>query len=254
LDFTFSKYEELIHALLNNQYAFYTFEHTVDNQNLQRPYVILRHDVDRMPARALNLAKLEYELGVVSTYFFRIKPLSFNKDIITHIKKQGHEIGYHYEELCDTKGDFERAWQLFKMNIKRFEEVGAVKSIAMHGRPFTQWDNRDLWNHYDYKEVGILMEAYRDIDWNDCLYFSDVGRCWNSKNNVRDKIKSSQQNNVEVFPSNTDDLIHYINRGRMNLVISTHPERWSHNTLEWLQVFVTDRSINVLKRVMTLIR
>ena len=62
------------------------------------PIVILRHDVDRRPLNALTTAKLENELGIRGTYYFRIVPESFDETIIKQIAELGHEIGYHYEE------------------------------------------------------------------------------------------------------------------------------------------------------------
>ena len=35
-------------------------------------YIILRHDVDRLPQQACKLAQLEQRLGVRSTYYFRV--------------------------------------------------------------------------------------------------------------------------------------------------------------------------------------
>jgi hypothetical protein len=60
---------------------------------------VLRHDVDLLPEFALNLAKLENELGICGTYYFRIIPETFNVEIIKKIAVLGHEIGYHYEDV-----------------------------------------------------------------------------------------------------------------------------------------------------------
>ncbi len=254
LDFTLAKYKELIFAIKNKRYEIYTFKNIINLNDLHKPHVILRHDVDRMPGRALKLAKLEHELNIVSTYFFRTKSVSFSRDVIKQILKLGHEIGYHYEELSDAKGDYELAWQLFQKNIKQFDEFGGVKTIAAHGKPFYKWDNRDLWKTRDYKKLGIKIEAYQDIGWDNYLYFTDVGRCWNSKNNVRDRIIGSVTANLNNAPRNTTDLIEYIKQSKKNLIISTHPERWSENTASWLQVLVMDHTVNLTKKIILFIK
>jgi hypothetical protein len=36
--------------------------------------VILRHDIDKLPANALKMAHLEHDLGVAGSYYFRVVP------------------------------------------------------------------------------------------------------------------------------------------------------------------------------------
>lgn len=254
MDFTLQKYRKLIIHLIRSGYTFYKFSDVYSRDKLNVPHVILRHDVDRLPFRAMKMAEVEAELAVVSTYFFRIKPVSFNKDVIKYILNRGHEIGYHYEELSDTKGNFELAWQMFQKNIKQFNQIVKIKTIAMHGRPFSRWDNRELWDKYDYKLLGVELEAYKDISWNRYLYFTDVGRSWNSKSNLRDKTCNNDLKNHTVsLIKTTDDLIKYINNKKnLNFVISTHPERWTDNKLGWIQVYLTDFIINITKRIIKL--
>lgn len=43
--------------------------------------VILRHDVDRLPGNALKMARLEHEMGVQATYYFRAVSVSWDKTI-----------------------------------------------------------------------------------------------------------------------------------------------------------------------------
>jgi len=61
--------------------------------------VILRHDVDRLPENALVFARIEKQVGIKVSYYFRIVEESFDEDIIRQIADMGHEIGYHYENL-----------------------------------------------------------------------------------------------------------------------------------------------------------
>jgi hypothetical protein len=73
-------------------------------------YCVIRHDVEFSIERALQLAKLENELGIKTTYVFQIcnnnyNPFSHkNKIHILEISKLGHDIGVHvhlgnYNEL-----------------------------------------------------------------------------------------------------------------------------------------------------------
>jgi len=70
-------------------------------QNSKEKVVILRHDVDRLPGNSLKTARLEDEMGIRATYFFRAIPQTFKPLIIRKIAEYGHEIGYHYENLSE---------------------------------------------------------------------------------------------------------------------------------------------------------
>ena len=63
------------------------------------PFVILRHDVDLLPQYALAFARIQHEMGICGSYYFRAVPESWNEDIIKEIHSLGHEVGYHYEDM-----------------------------------------------------------------------------------------------------------------------------------------------------------
>ena len=113
-DFTLHTYETLLRTIKSKGFKFLTFESYVKNKNENKKMVILRHDVDRLPKYALQMAKVENDLGIFSSYYFRITPNSNNPNIITKIKQLGHEIGYHYEDLSLSKGNYEDAMKSFK--------------------------------------------------------------------------------------------------------------------------------------------
>ena len=249
-DFTHRIYEKLLLALKRNGYTFHRFIDYAEGTNLGNLHVILRHDVDRFPTRALKLAKLENKHNIVSSYFFRIKRVSFNTEIINQIKRLGHEIGYHYEDLCDTNGNYDLAWQRFQKNKKIFDLFGGVKCIAMHGRPFSKWNNQDLWKHFDYHENGILLDAYLDINWNDYIYLTDTGRAWNNTENRRDRVQTSINKNTGL--NTTKDLLSFLTSYRGKIVISSHPERWTDNSIQWFFCLIQDTLVNQIKKLIKL--
>ena len=68
-DFSLDNYRNLITALLSEGYNFVTFNEYcrgVDDDY----FVVLRHDVDKLPQNALRMARIEHDLGVKSTYYF----------------------------------------------------------------------------------------------------------------------------------------------------------------------------------------
>jgi hypothetical protein len=162
MDFTLKVYKKLLNSLKKQNYSFYTLEDFIKllnsstTQLFNFPLIILRHDVDRLPENALKMARIEKELRIKSTYFFRTIKSVFKPDIIGEIAGLGHEIGYHYENLGMYNGDYEKAIIDFENNLKKIRKFFPVKLICMHGNALKKWDNRDLWKKYDYKNYGII--------------------------------------------------------------------------------------------------
>ena len=97
VDFTLQAFRNLLTVLKDEGYFFQPFANFMHDP-LPRT-VIIRHDVDARKKNALVVAELEKELGISGTYYFRMVPQSFDKDIIQKIASLGHETGYHYEDL-----------------------------------------------------------------------------------------------------------------------------------------------------------
>lgn len=243
-DFTLAKYRELCEAILKGYKPM-----TVKSYLMLNPsgsVVIMRHDVDRKPESALRMAELEREMGIKSTYYFRMKKGVFRKDIIKKIASMGHEIGYHYEVLDKAKGDFKKAIRIFEEELKAFRKIYDVKTICMHGNPLSKWVNRDLWSVYDFRNFDIIGEPYISINYKKVLYLTDTGRNWSTKFSVKDivNVRSVLYENIK----STDDVIQVLNDGRIDQIcISVHPNRWSRNFGEWLKEFMWQNIKNVGK-------
>ncbi|MBO4248897.1 hypothetical protein IL252_13830 [Halomicrobium sp. IBSBa] len=95
-DFTYEYYRDLLKRLSERGYEFRSFGAVSDGKT-----VFLRHDVDWSPRRALEMAQLESDLGISSTYFFHLTSPLYNplhdrsREILTEIESYGHEIGVH---------------------------------------------------------------------------------------------------------------------------------------------------------------
>lgn len=246
LDFTFRKYMELCDAMSNSDYTLLTVEKYCTLNNKPAKYIILRHDVDIKPERSLKIAQIEREFNINSTYYFRMTEEVYQPALIKQIAELGHEIGYHYEVLDKAKGDFSKAIEIFENELNEFREIHEIKTICMHGNSRTRWDNLDLWRHYDFKEFGIIGEAYLSINFNNIAYFSDSARTWNPKYKIKDLNRSSKG---KPIINKTDDLIKLIkNEKHPYLYILMHPDDWCDDFGKWLSNFVTRKFKNVGKR------
>ncbi|MBC8180181.1 hypothetical protein H8E88_03570 [candidate division KSB1 bacterium] len=154
MDFSLHIYTNLLLALLDKAYTFQPFGEFIESQ--KNKTIVMRHDVDRIPNNSLETANIENELGIKGTYYFRAVPESYDEKIIKQIADLGHEIGYHYESLSTCGGDLRLAIDDFRFNLKKLREICPVKTICMHGSPLSNYDNRLLWEKYDYRDFGIV--------------------------------------------------------------------------------------------------
>lgn len=256
MDFTLTKYTELLQALKAGGYRFITFEqYCADKEALDEArYVILRHDVDLKAENSLETARIEHSLGITASYYFRVVKQSNKPEIIQAIADLEHEIGYHYEDMTICRGDVEKAIGHFKCQLDCFRRFYPVKTICMHGAPRSRYDGRDLWKYYNYHDYGILGEPYFDVDFSKVFYLTDTGRRWDGFNvSVRDKVPVYQEKWIEegwVYHSTDDIITALVQRGIPDrIMMTTHPQRWTDNRYQWLKELQVQRVKNGVKRI-----
>lgn len=242
-DFTLHTYRKLCECILEN----YSPVRVIDyiEGDFDGKVAVLRHDVDRKPENALAVARLERQLGIASTFYFRTTPGVFVPEIIREIAAMGHEVGYHYEVLDRAKGDAELALRYFLEDLKRFSRICRVETICMHGNPLSRWDNRSLWQSYNLRSFGIKGDAYLSVDFDRVLYFTDTGRDWSGRYSVKD-------NGGRRHPGvrSTFELMEFLKRYPRSVYINTHPERWNNTFLPWATQLLTQSLKNMGKVVL----
>ena len=178
-DFTFDTLNRLFSSLKNSGYNFIPVAEALPNP--EGNYLIIRHDVDARNKNSLHCADMESRSGIRGTYYFRTVQGSYDEDIIREVARLGHEVGYHYEDLAVARGDYDLAIKLFEQNLAMLRRLVPIETICMHGSPLSRYDNRTLWEKYDYREFGIRGEPYLDIDFREVLYLTDTGRRWDGE-------------------------------------------------------------------------
>lgn len=267
MDFTRATYKSFLQVLQlkhDNSLSFQDYRNSFSPSIIQS-IVILRHDVDRSPKNALKIAQIENSLGISGTYYFRITPESYNLEIMNKILNMGHEIGYHYEDidLINSKLRIENG-ELLKRNSEKYREILIdmayesfcknlvmlrrnfdIKTICMHGSPKSKYDNRIIWEKYNYKDLGIIGEPYYDIDWNEFAYFTDTGRRWNGNSvSIRDKVNSRYNFNFKT----TQQIIDNIDKLPNKVMFTVHPERWNDSIIPWVRELVWQNVKNQVKK------
>ncbi len=239
-EFTLRKYRKLLEQLPNGNYT--VSGYLIDKNQ----YGIIRHDVDRPPKNVLKIAKIENELGIQSTYYFRYLKKHYVPDIILKVKLLGHEIGYHYEVLDKAHGDVDKALAIFNKEWMLFKQWNS-ETICAHGNPLTKYNNLDIWKFYGFQKFGIIGEAYLSIDFNKYSYFSDVGRRLNSP------LVDAKKNKI-IFKTVNQLADFFINNPQKNIYILTHPSRWNDNYLLWLKELIFQFFKNIVKKIIKYIR
>ncbi|MFQ6082770.1 MAG: hypothetical protein ACE5KE_00100 [Methanosarcinales archaeon] len=252
-DFTLITYKKIIQALIENNYKVCSFLEYLNEKNSLSKIAILKHDIDRNPFNALKMAKIEKQMQVNATYYFRILPCSFHTEIIKKISSMRHEVGYHYEDLTLAKGDYDKAIKLFAAHLGKFNEITTIKTISMHGSPLSKWNNKHIWTKYDFKKFGIIGDPSFSIDYEEFVYLTDTGRKWNDeKSNLRDCMQSK----LKIRINNSFHLKKLIENNEMpnKIMINIHPQRWIDSYLPWIKELIFQNIKNIGKYLVKKIR
>lgn len=251
IDFSQNKYKQFCSAIIDSGYKDNTLSEILQNKqiSLQDKIIVIRHDVDHFPKFALEMANIEHSFGIHTSYYFKA-PFNKNNKIIRAIAKLEHEIGLHYECLDKTKGNFQRAGNMLKKELDSLRIITNTATVSMHGNPFSQFDNRDIWKYFLFKQFKLIGEAYLSMDFEKILYYSDTGRTWqDGKFNIKDYIPKSKLCTVKPVLKTTDDLIKLINCDDRNIYLLIHPSRWSGTIQEWIFSYGSDFFINRIKLI-----
>lgn len=233
MKFSYKYYSDLLQNLLLREYVLSSYNNEVSNNKS----VILRHDVDCCLEKALEMAKLEFQLGVQSTYFVLLSTDFYNvfskksNQLLQEILLLGHEIGLHFDELrysINDKKDLE-LYVEYERKILEGALGKSVKTVSMH-RPSAWILENDI-------QFSNCINSYNTKFFKDYKYVSD------SRMNWREDVTA-------IIESGVYDRLH----------ILTHPF-WYHESdkdmYEILNDFVekakSDRKISLCENIKDLV-
>lgn len=251
-DFTLSRYGQLVDHLKQHVGGLCGVLHW--HRAKPETGVLIRHDVDRKPANAVAMARLEADKGVFTTYYFRVVGSAWNPDAIREIARLGHEVGYHYEDLALAGGDVARAHALFGEHLGWLRALATIQTATMHGSPLSRHNNLALWERGSPADYQLEADAFLSVDYAGVPYFTDTGRSWAAgATNLRDKPATAAPSPAEV--QSTGDLMDYVTRTKpRRLALSAHPERWAHAGADWWMQLGKDSAANAVKRILRAVR
>ncbi len=140
---------------------FVTFHEYLQKKDIDKRYVILRHDLDRHMEGVLEMAGIENNMNIKSTYFplhtspyFDYSTKFF--DLWKKVKELGHEIGIHNDFLWEYIINKKRKISLNKIiekPIKRFRLNGFnIYGTSSHG-------NSELFSKYNLRNFDVFKEC-----------------------------------------------------------------------------------------------
>lgn len=176
-DFSFPAYQKLLLAIKQKSLIVTFAEAMVKNKDAS--VTIVRHDIDLCLAKALEVAKFEYQNNIESSFFIMTKnPLysleeNKNKKIIREIEELGHEIGLHfdphiYEEESTLTSTVMEKNISNELNYLREFTSKPPSCISFH-RPSKSFINGS-------PKIAGLLNAYSPCFMK--FYISDSSRYW----------------------------------------------------------------------------
>ena len=109
-NFSYLHYKEILEIALRSNYNFINFFEFINKDKFEKKdkflnekICILRHDIDYETEKIYSIAKIEYDLGINSTYFFQSCSKVYNSreketvKIAKELFKMGHQIGVHLD-------------------------------------------------------------------------------------------------------------------------------------------------------------
>lgn len=232
--FLFNHWDEFCRKLNNNSIASLTASMLIDEKP-DSQFILLKHDVETNPIKALRMAQIESKYALRGTYYVQAYLLNNkqNIEVLKQIQELGHEVSYHHDVMDSNKGDIKRAANEFQKNIEMFQKNGFyIKTVCQHGNPIIERvgynSNRDLFRNNDislrYNHITEIMVNFKFILGREYKYISDAGYGWkiifDPENN--DILNSDEK---DILLETLDGVLEVIESG-FSTIISTHPHRW----------------------------
>ncbi len=176
MKFTFDSYQELLELLDENGYKTADYH----NWNQYDRCVILRHDIDTDLQKALEMAELEYQYGVKSTYFVLLTSNFYNlyskrnKKIINEIQDMGHAVGLHFDEMeyPEDMGNADKIAEDIVKELKVLTEILGINiKVFSYHRPTKTILDADI-------KIQGVMNSYGNLFFKQFKYLSDSRMCW----------------------------------------------------------------------------
>lgn len=188
MEFTYDRYRELLADLAASGAQFRAYD-----ERVRRGDVLLRHDVDLSPARALRVARIEADLGVRATYFFLLSTPLYNvheehtRGVVREIERLGHDVGVHFSThqypWDGDPGEAAVADAVARERAALGTIADPVETVAFHAPP--DWVLR--------REFEAFPSTYEPRFFESIDYLADSNQRWRDEPPLTDGVPDRAQ-------------------------------------------------------------
>lgn len=198
--FNLENYRALLQGALESRYQFRDFS----EKDSPSPVCLLRHDIDADLNAALEMAKVEAELGIKATYFLMTRSPLYNllsrhsSRCVEAIKGLGHAIALHFDQGFMISSS--RIANQIDFEAEMLERLFDVEVTVIS---FHQPNESVLQGAVD---TGRRLNTYNKHQFNGFEYYSDSNRVFP----LREKGTRAKEIFSALAPKNIQLLIHPI--------------------------------------------
>lgn len=192
-DFTLDNYKKLL-MLASDKYSFHFF-----NEEYIKRSIILRHDLEFSVPIALEMAHIEADLGIKTTYFVQLHSEFYNTlekatiKSILEIKNLGHQIGLHFDSHF---WNIETEEQLGRNIV--FDKEVLEKYTAVEIKAFSFHNNTEFTLSCRKEKYAGLLNVYSDYFRNHYAYNTDSLGYWRYER-LEDRLREAKEDAIQIL-------------------------------------------------------
>jgi hypothetical protein len=174
VEFSLEGYKQLLTTFTDNGYVFCEYDEIDAHLAKSRPFIVLRHDIDISLRPALEIARIEHELGIPATYFVLLRSPFYNAltqeniEIMSQIRRYGHQIATHVD-LTQYNNDCTAALAEIELFSRCYPDINA-ELLTLHSPYELQ--------RIPINDVPELERVYGSAVRGDVAYISDSTGRW----------------------------------------------------------------------------
>ncbi|MDL5362732.1 hypothetical protein [Halalkalicoccus sp. NIPERK01] len=181
VEFTYDWYERFLAELLDAGYTPAGYDDSLASGGM-----IVRHDIDFSPRKALRMGEIEADLGVEATYFVLLTCPLYNvfykpvRTVLQELQSMGHTVGVHFSTHQYWNG--EAAANVVTERVLAEREalssaVGDVSEAVSFHRP-DEWLFR--------RSFEGFISTYEERFFTDIAYLGDSNQRWRDQHPLAD--------------------------------------------------------------------
>ncbi|ADJ13712.1 polysaccharide deacetylase family protein [Halalkalicoccus jeotgali] len=173
VEFTYDWYERFLSELLDSGYTPADYD-----ESLSAGEMIVRHDIDFAPRKALRMGRIEADLGIESTYFVLLTCPLYNvfykpvRAALEELQSMGHTVGVHFSTHQYWNGEAPSAAVTERVLAEREALSGLLgdvsEAVSFH-RP-DEWLFR--------RSFEGFISTYEERFFTDIAYLGDSNQRW----------------------------------------------------------------------------